>query len=108
MADIEYNQQPQSVGVVADTVGASGSYSNSAVTMLRAGEPLPASRDDQIPAAKISHALQVIVSEMSFSEVCLDAVVNRRQRSPCGPRSNSHLVNTPRYQLTTASCIALQ
>jgi hypothetical protein len=35
MADIESDQQPQSVGVVADTVGALGSYSNSAVTMLR-------------------------------------------------------------------------
>ena len=57
MADIESNQQEQSVGAVADTVGASGSYSNSAITMLQAGEPLPTSRDEQILAAKISRAM---------------------------------------------------
>jgi hypothetical protein len=57
MADIESNQQEQPVGAVADTVGASGSYSNSAVTMLRAGRPLPTAKDEQILAAKISRAM---------------------------------------------------
>jgi hypothetical protein len=57
MADIESNQQAQPAGAVADTVGASGSYSNSAVTMLRAGEPLPTAKDEQILAAKISRAM---------------------------------------------------
>ena len=57
MADIESNQQEQPVGAVADTVGASGSYSNSAVTMLRAGEPLPTAKDEQILAAKMSRAM---------------------------------------------------
>jgi hypothetical protein len=57
MADSESNQHQQSVGAVADTVGASGSYSNSAITMLRAGEPLPTSRDKQLLAAKISRAM---------------------------------------------------
>jgi len=57
MADIESNQQEQSIGAVADMVGASGSYSNSAVTMLRAGEPLPTAKDEQILAAKISRAM---------------------------------------------------
>jgi len=57
MADIESNQQEQPVGAVADTVGASGSYSNSAVTMLRAGEPFPTAKDEQILAAKISRAM---------------------------------------------------
>ena len=56
MADSEPKQQ-QSVGAVADTGGASGSYSNSAITALHAGEPLPASKDEQILAAKISRAM---------------------------------------------------
>jgi hypothetical protein len=57
MADSEPNQHEQSVDAVAGTVGASGSYSNSAITLLRAGEPLPTSRDEQILAAKISRAM---------------------------------------------------
>ena len=57
MADMESNQQKQTVGAVADTAGASGNYSNSAVTMLRTGEPLPATKDEQILAAKISRAM---------------------------------------------------
>src|SRR5258708_3423810 len=56
MADNESSQQ-QSVGGVADAGGAPGSYSNSAITSLHAGERLPASRDEQILAAKISRAM---------------------------------------------------
>ena len=40
---------------VAD--GASGNYSNSAITALHATDPLPTSRDEQILAAKISRAM---------------------------------------------------
>ena len=57
MADSESDQQEQSVDAVAGTVRASGSYSNSAITLLRAEEPLPTSRDEQILAAKISRAM---------------------------------------------------
>jgi hypothetical protein len=56
MARSESKQQ-QSIRAVADTLGASGSYSNSAITALHAGEPLPASKDEQILAAKISRAM---------------------------------------------------
>ena len=42
---------------MVDTFGASGSYSNSAITSLLAGQPLPASRDEQLLAAKISRAM---------------------------------------------------
>jgi hypothetical protein len=52
MTDSEPSQQEQSIGAAADTVGASGSYSNSTITMLRTGETLPTSRDEQILAAK--------------------------------------------------------
>jgi hypothetical protein len=55
MADSESNRESQLVAAVADM--ASGSYSNSAITALRAGEPLPTSRDEQILAAKISRAM---------------------------------------------------
>src|SRR3974377_1563506 len=50
MVDSEFSKQ-QSVG------GAPGSYSNSAITSLHAGQPLPANRDEQILAAKISRAM---------------------------------------------------
>jgi hypothetical protein len=53
MAHSESKPQ-QSVGAVADMLGASGSYSNSAITALHAKEPLPASTEEQILAAKIS------------------------------------------------------
>ena len=56
MADSESSQQ-QSVGSVADAGGAPGSYSNSAITSLHAGQPFPANRDEQILAAKISRAM---------------------------------------------------
>jgi hypothetical protein len=56
MAHSESKPQ-QSVGGVADMVGASGSYSNSAITALHAKEPLPASKEEQILAAKISRAM---------------------------------------------------
>jgi hypothetical protein len=56
MAHSESKQQ-KSVGAVANTLGASGSYSNSAITALHAEEPLPASKDEQILAAKISRAM---------------------------------------------------
>ena len=42
------SKRQQSEGAVADTLGASGSYSNSAITALHAGEPLPSTRDEQI------------------------------------------------------------
>jgi len=42
--------------IMADS-GAPGSYSNSAITSLHAGQPLPASKDEQILAAKISRAM---------------------------------------------------
>ena len=42
---------------MVDPVGASGSYSNSAITSLAAGQPLPASMDEQVVAAKISRAM---------------------------------------------------
>ncbi len=56
MADSESSQQ-QSVGGMADTDGAPGSYSNSAITSLHAGQPLPTSKDEHILAAKISRAM---------------------------------------------------
>ena len=56
MAHSESEPQ-QSAGAVADMPGASGSYSNSAITALHAKEPLPASREEQILAAKISRAM---------------------------------------------------
>src|SRR5271166_5624944 len=56
MADSESSQQ-QSVGGMADAGGAPGNYSNSAITSLHAGQPLPADRDEQILAAKISRAM---------------------------------------------------
>jgi hypothetical protein len=40
-----------------EPLGASGSYSNSAITSLHAGQPLPANRDEQILAAKISRVM---------------------------------------------------
>src|SRR5271168_2634853 len=55
MAESESSQQ-QSVGGMADAGGAPGNYSNSAITSLHAGQPLPADRDEQILAAKISRA----------------------------------------------------
>jgi hypothetical protein len=45
MADSEPSQQ-QSVGGMADAAGASGNYSNSAITSLHAGQPLPADRNE--------------------------------------------------------------
>jgi hypothetical protein len=42
---------------MVDPVGASGSYSNSAITSLLAEQRLPASRDEQVLAAKISRAM---------------------------------------------------
>ena len=52
------SKQQQSVGAVAETGGASGSYSNSAITMVGGtGEPLPGSSGEQILAAKISRAM---------------------------------------------------
>jgi len=57
MADRESNRQEQSMGAGADTAGASGSYSNSAITMLGVGEPLPATKDEQVRAAKIARAM---------------------------------------------------
>ena len=56
MADSESSHQ-QPVGGMADPGGASGSYSNSAITSLHAGQPLPADREEQILAAKISRAM---------------------------------------------------
>jgi len=40
-----------------EPLGASGSYSNSAITVLHGGEPHTASRDEQVLAAKISRAM---------------------------------------------------
>jgi hypothetical protein len=57
MANIEPNQQEQPVGAAPDTVGASGNYSNSAITMLLAGESIPNSKAERILAAKISRAM---------------------------------------------------
>jgi hypothetical protein len=57
MAENEPNRWAQHANAVADTVGASGNYSNSAITMLRAGEPLPNSNDERILAARISRAM---------------------------------------------------
>ena len=57
MGEIELNPQAQPADAVRDTVGASGNYSNSAMTMLRAAEPLPNSNDERILAAKISRAM---------------------------------------------------
>jgi hypothetical protein len=56
MAHSESKPQ-QSGGALADMPGASGSYSNSAITALHAKEPRPASKEEQILAAKISRAM---------------------------------------------------
>ena len=56
MADSDSSQQ-QSVGGMADASGVPGNYSNSAITSLHAGQPLPADRDEQILVAKISRAM---------------------------------------------------
>src|ERR1700733_11466894 len=42
---------------MVDPVGASGNYSNSAITNLVAGQHLPASKDEQLLDAKISRAM---------------------------------------------------
>jgi hypothetical protein len=55
MAEIEPTRQ--AADAVPDTGGASGNYSNSAITMVGAGEPLPNSSDERLLAAKISRAM---------------------------------------------------
>jgi aliphatic nitrilase len=45
------------VNAVPDTAGAPGNYSHSAITMLHSGEPLPATKEEQILAAKVSRAM---------------------------------------------------
>jgi hypothetical protein len=57
MAEIEPTPQAPPADAVADTGGASGNYSNSAITMVGTGQPLPNSSDEQILAAKISRAM---------------------------------------------------
>ena len=54
MSSTDHNEQKHAA---ADTRGAPGSYSNSAITMLHDTEPRPVTRDEQVLAAKISRAM---------------------------------------------------
>jgi hypothetical protein len=57
MAENEPTPQARPAYAVPDSGGGSGNYSNSAITTVGSGEPLPNSRDEQILAAKISRAM---------------------------------------------------
>lgn len=57
MADTQPNQLEQPQGAVPDTGGAPGNYSNSAISMLLAEQPLPGSQEERIVAAKVSRAM---------------------------------------------------
>ena len=57
MADIHPDQHEQAAGAGGDPGGTPGNYSNSAITMLHIGTPLPGSDGELILAAKISRAM---------------------------------------------------
>src|ERR1700758_4996529 len=94
-------QQP--VGAVADMPGASGSYSNSAITALHAGQALPANREEQILAAKISRAMSSgplhITRDATVAEMDArgDLVVLRQGTNQwvCFPGDENKIGNVP-------------
>ena len=57
MAENEPTSQARPADAVPDSAGGSGNYSNSAITTVGSGKPLPNSRDEQILSAKISRAM---------------------------------------------------
>src|SRR5262245_61529152 len=54
MSSTDHTEQKHAA---ADTQGAAGSYSDSAITMLHSAEPRPVTKDEQVLAAKISRAM---------------------------------------------------
>ena len=94
------------VNAVAGTAGAPGNYSNSAITMLHSGEPLPATKDEQTLAAKISRAMSsgpyhitkdatvaemngqgntVVLRQGTNHWVCFPAMRTKSAMCPCVP-----------------------
>ena len=85
------------------TQGCAGNYSNSAITSLHAGQPLPADRDEQILAAKISRAMSSgpfhITRDATVADMDAQGnlVVLRREPSRwvCFPGDENEIGNVP-------------
>src|SRR5271167_5003734 len=88
---------------MVDPVGASGSYSNSSITSLVAGQHLPASKDEQELEAKISRAMSSgpfhITREATVAEMDAqgNTVVLRQGTNQwvCFPGDENEIGNVP-------------
>jgi hypothetical protein len=88
---------------MADTLGASGSYSNSAITQLRAAALDPTSKDERILAAKISRAMMSGPSQITRDATVADMdaqgnlVVLRQGTNQwvCFPGDENEIGNVP-------------